>query len=113
MADPPSRSNQRLLAPVALGVVTLLFIVLVIISAGGGGGDEGPAPASDTTPTKTTTAKKPVAKKPQPATYTVKTGDNLGSIAQKTKVPIEKLQELNPDLDPQAMVTGQKIKLRE
>jgi LysM repeat protein len=112
MADPPERSNLRLLAPAALAVVTLLFIVMVVASSGGGGGDQGPAPASDTTPaTKTTTTKK-AATKPKPATYTVKTGDNLGSIAQKTKVPIEKLQELNPDLDPQAMVTGQKIKLK-
>ena len=43
----------------------------------------------------------------------MKTGDNLGSIAEKTKVPIETLQELNPELDPQALVSGQKIKLKE
>jgi LysM repeat protein len=113
MADPPSRSNLRLLAPAALGVVTLLFLILVVTSSSGGGDDAGPAPASDSTPTTKTTAKKQAAKKPQPSTYTVKAGDNLGSIAQKTKVPVAKLQELNPDLDPQAMVTGQKIKLRE
>jgi LysM repeat protein len=112
MADPPSRSNLRLLAPASLGVVTLLFIILVIAGSGGGGDESGPAPASDTTPTTKTTAKKQAAKKPQPATYTVKAGDNLGSIAEKTKVPVAKLQELNPDLDPQAMVTGQKIKLK-
>ncbi|MEA2351873.1 MAG: LysM domain, partial [Thermoleophilaceae bacterium] len=44
--------------------------------------------------------------------YVVKTGDTLGSIAQKTGVPVEKLQELNPTLDPQALVSGQRIKLR-
>ena len=74
-----------------------------------------PAPASDTTTQpkagkKQATTPKPA---PKPATYTVKTGDNLGSIAEKTKVPIETLQELNPELDPQALVTGQKIKLKE
>ena len=42
-----------------------------------------------------------------------KAGDNLGSIAEKTQVPIETLQELNPELDPQALVSGQKIKLKE
>ena len=45
--------------------------------------------------------------------YVVKTGDTLGSIAEKTGIPVEKLQELNPELDPQALVSGQKIKLRE
>ena len=45
--------------------------------------------------------------------YVVKTGDTLGSIAEKTGVTVEKLQELNPELDPQALVSGQKIKLRE
>ena len=45
--------------------------------------------------------------------YTVKTGDTLGGIAEKNGIPIEKLQELNPELDPQNLVSGQKIKLRE
>jgi LysM repeat protein len=43
----------------------------------------------------------------------VKTGDTLGSIAERTGVDVETLQELNPDLDPQALVSGQRIKLRE
>ena len=46
-------------------------------------------------------------------TYTVKTGDTLGAIAEKTGTDVERLQELNPELDPQALVAGQKIKLRE
>jgi LysM repeat protein len=46
-------------------------------------------------------------------TYKVKAGDTLGSIAEKTGIPVEKLQELNPNLDPQSLSTDQKIKLRE
>ena len=34
-------------------------------------------------------------------------------IAQETEVPIERLIVLNPSVDPQALVTGQRIKLRE
>jgi LysM repeat protein len=45
--------------------------------------------------------------------YKVKPGDTLGSIAEKTGIPVETLQELNPNLDPQSLSTGQKIKLRE
>ncbi len=43
----------------------------------------------------------------------MKTGDTLGAIAEKTGVTVERLQTLNPDLDPQALLSGQKIKLRE
>ena len=45
--------------------------------------------------------------------YTVKTGDTLGGIAETVGIPITRLQELNPELDPQALVSGQKIRLRE
>jgi LysM repeat protein len=45
--------------------------------------------------------------------YKVKAGDTLGSIAEKTGIPVATLQELNPNLDPQSLSTGQKIKLRE
>ena len=112
MAPQPSRSQIRLLAPVAL-VVCLLAFGLVIVSTGGGGEDSEPASDTTTQPKagkKPSTTPKPA---PKPATYTVKTGDNLGSIAEKTKVPVETIQELNPELDPQALVSGQKIKLKE
>jgi LysM repeat protein len=111
MADQTSRSHIRLLAPVAL-VVCLLAFAFVVFSSGG---SDDAAPASDTTPkTNTSTqAKKAPKPKPKPATYSVQAGDNLGTIAEKTKTPIETLQELNPELDPQALVTGQKIKLKE
>ena len=45
-------------------------------------------------------------------TYTVQVGDTLGSIADKTGIPLERIQTLNPDVDPHAMVAGQKIKLK-
>ena len=64
---------------------------------------------SVTSPT-TTTGAKPT---PRRSTYTVKTGDTLGGIAEKTGVTVERLQELNPELDPQALLSGQKINLRE
>ena len=35
-----------------------------------------------------------------------RTGDTLGAIAERTGVPVERLQELNPSLDPQALVSG-------
>ena len=44
--------------------------------------------------------------------YVVQTGDTLGGIAAKTGVSIETLQELNPNVDPQALTSGQRLKLK-
>ena len=59
---------------------------------------------------KTTTAKKRTR---IPATDTIRANDTLSGIAARWGTTVEKLQELNPDLDPQGLVAGQKIKLRE
>ncbi len=53
--------------------------------------------------------KKP--KKKAKKTYTVKPGDILSTVAEKTGLTVEELQELNPDIDPQALQVGQKLKL--
>ena len=59
---------------------------------------------------RTTTAGR---KQPRRATYTIKTNDTLSGIAAATGTTVERLQELNPELDAEALVAGQKIKLRE
>ena len=45
--------------------------------------------------------------------YTVKPGDNLTAIASRTGVPISTLEQLNPSLNPDALQTGQRIRLRQ
>ena len=47
------------------------------------------------------------------ATYTIKANDTLSGIAEEHGTTVDRLLELNPDLDPQGLVAGQKIKLRE
>lgn len=104
------KSPARVLAPVALALCTVAFLYVVINSGSGDEGGGGSSAARTTTSKRTrTTAKTRAAK----STYTVRTGDTLGGIAAKTGVSVEKLQELNPGLDPQALVSGQKIKLQE
>jgi LysM repeat protein len=44
--------------------------------------------------------------------YVVKAGDNLTSIAHKTGLTIGALQTLNPNIDPNALQTGQRLRLR-
>jgi LysM repeat protein len=101
----PDRRSARSLAPLAL-VVFVLVLVMLISSTGGGG------PKSSTTKgnrTATTRARP----RPKPRSYVVKSSDtSLDSIARKTGVPTDRLLSLNPALDPQTLVPGQRIKLR-
>jgi LysM repeat protein len=46
------------------------------------------------------------------AVYVVKPGDTLTAIAGKTGIPVTELKELNPEVDPQILVEGEKLKLR-
>jgi LysM repeat protein len=109
-----SRSSARIFAPLALAVCAVAVLIVIGGSVGGGGdssdGDSAPPEQSDPTTAATSTTE---AEARQRATYTVEPGDTLGAIAESTGVPVETLQELNPELDPQALIAGQKIKLRE
>jgi LysM repeat protein len=101
----PDRRSARFLAPLAL-VVFVLVLVMLISSTGGGGSKSSTTKANRTT----TTRARPPAK---PRTYVVKSSDtSLDSIASKTGVPTAQLLALNPTLDPQTLVPGQRIKLR-
>ncbi len=109
---PRSSSSTRIFAPAALAICAVA--VLIVISGSLGGGDDssgGGGSVADTTSQQTAGTTTTPAK-PQPATYTVKSGDTLGAIAETTGVTVEMLQELNPELDPQALIAGQKIQLR-
>lgn len=51
-------------------------------------------------------------KKPAPKTYVVEDGDTLSAIAQSTGVPVAKIEKLNPDIDPQILIAGERLQLR-
>jgi LysM repeat protein len=107
-----AHNPARLLAPVALAVFAVAFFWVILTSNAGDDGSSNGSAATEQTTGGSSTAT-PRRRGPQRRSYTVKTGDTLGAIAEKTGVPVETLQELNPELDPQALVSGQKIKLRE
>jgi len=112
MHEQRTRNPARLLAPAALVLVTVVFLIIVVGSGGGGGGHSGGAgPASSQGATRSGGGSDHA--RTTKRSYTVKTGDTLGGIATKTGVPVDKLLELNPQLDPQALVSGQKVKLRQ
>ncbi len=105
-----ARSPARLLAPAALVVLTLAVIAIVLSSAGGG--DDAPQDARTADQETATTTPAAKGKRAPRSTYTVRPGDSLGAIADRTGVEVERLEELNPQVDPQALIAGQKIKLR-
>jgi hypothetical protein len=114
MVDPRRRrrSPARLLAPVAL-LACAVALAAIVFSSPAVDGDEG---GTEQTNERTTTETRGGADRQRrrtPRRYTVKAGDTLGAIAEQTGVSVERLQVLNPELDPQALVAGQKIKLRE
>jgi LysM repeat protein len=105
----------RILAPLAL-VAAALSIYLVVRSELSGGAEPATTrPAATTTERTTTTSRSGGSGRSssrRPRTYTVRAGDVLSTIAERTGVPLSRLEELNPDVDPQALRTGQKLKLR-
>ena len=113
--DGRRRSPGRLLAPISL-LVFVLALVIVIASSGTddsgdtGGGEISQQQSQQVSTTGETTTDEPTV---SGTFYTVKTGDTLAAIAEQVGVPVTRLQELNPNLDPQALVSGQKIRIRE
>ena len=105
-------SLARLLAPLALIAFTIALLAIVLGS--GVTGDDSSGNSATDLPAateRTTTSDRPA--KRGPATYTIKANDTLSGIAAEHGTTVDRLQELNPDLDPQGLVAGQKIKLRE
>jgi LysM repeat protein len=116
--DTRHRSPARILAPLALIVFALAL--LVILSSGAGSGHSTPSSSSTKAEQRDLKLKQqragarttPAPTQVTQTVYVVRTGDTRAGIAQKTGVPIEKLQTLNPNLDPQGLLSGQRIKLR-
>ena len=115
-----SHRPSRWLAPLALLAAVLAVLMVYSSSTGDGesgsdGGsrteerargstDEEQGETETTGRTSTTTQRK---------TYVVKSGDTLALISERTDVPVEDLLELNPDVDPNSLSVGEKIKLTE
>ena len=107
-------TGLRMLAPVSLVVFAMIFLIVVVNSLDNGSGSRdngGPATESRTVQRKTEPQR--LQTQTSRRVYFVKEGDTLVKIAEKTGVSIEQLLSLNPTIDPQGLVTGQRVKLRE
>lgn len=105
--------NKRSSASIRIFAVTALVaaFVVAIVAIGGalGGGD-----SSNSGKHKHAAKQSHRASQPQqvPATYEVKSGDTLISIAHQMGVSVQRIEELNPEVDPQILVAGEQLKLR-
>ena len=108
------RSPARFLAPLAL-LAFDIALFLVVTSSSTEPETESPNRATEARPTSTPTDGENGTSRERkgPRRYTVKPGDTPSSIAEKTGVPLEDILRLNPDLDPQTLSPGQRIKLRQ
>jgi LysM repeat protein len=107
------RNIARFLAPLAL-LASGAALAIVILSFTGDQDDGGERGRTATEAgSQTTRDNTQAGRRQRRRLYRVKLNDTLGLIAEKTGVPVERLQELNPELDPQNLVVGQRVKLRE
>ena len=106
-----ARKTGRFLAPIALLAVVAMIVLLVRSHLEHH--THHPA-AKNQIPGQLvqTTRGKIGHRRPPPKFYIVKSGDTLSAISVKTHVPIATLQILNPSLDPNALQTGQRLRLR-
>jgi LysM repeat protein len=100
-----SSAPARVLAAIALVGGFLLVIVVFTTSLGDDEKGSDRAPAAQM-------GKQGGGEGEPPKSYVVQNGDTLTSIARKTGVPVSSIEELNPGVDPQILVSGEKLKLR-
>jgi LysM repeat protein len=98
--------TARILA--ALALIAVIFAVVSIVS-NGLKDDNSSKKNSANHHTKQHRAKHVTKAK----SYEVQTGDTLISIAHRTGIPVATILALNPEVDPQILIAGEVLKLRE
>ncbi len=98
-----ARNTGRYLAPLA--IVAVIVATALVVRAGIGSGH----PVRTATTTGFVTARRVI---PRKRFYVIRAGDSLSSIAVKTGVAVGELEALNPSVDPNALQTGSRLRLR-
>ena len=97
----------RVIAMTALvcGLAVLSVVIATSFDDQGGGSGKG-------VPKGQVMRDKKSAKGSFKGAYVVQNGDTLSSIAHETGVPVSQILRLNPGVDPQILISGEKLKLR-
>ncbi len=105
---PDYKPNQFVRVFAVLALIAALILVVAVVatsSGGGGGGDNGDSH-------KKAHISKAGERAVRKGVWIVHSGDTLGAISLKTGIDVNTLQALNPNLDPQTLLEGQRIALR-
>jgi LysM repeat protein len=110
-AMPERQPNQiaRVAAVVAL-VTAFMLVTFTLFTSGGGsnGGSDGNGTTDEIQIGEPTRAGEKALER---GFYVVEDGDTLAQIAQDTGLELDNLVELNPELDPQALIAGERVRL--
>ncbi len=104
---PDYKPNQIVRAFAVMALVAAFILVVVVIATSGGGSG-----GNDSGKTQKASVSKVGRRAVRRGAWIVHSGDTLGSISVKTGIDVATLQTLNPDLDPQTLLEGQRIALR-
>ena len=108
---PETQPNRVARVIAVLALVGAFLLVVVTIATSGGGSDGGGSSGSDEDEdTSGITAKGERAL--ENGVWVVGEGDTLNQLAAETGFSEDELLQLNPDIDPQILTTGQRISLR-
>jgi LysM domain len=105
---PDYKPNQIVRACAVMALIAALVLVGVIVATSGGGSDGGDHNGSAQQAKLSKAGQRAVRR----GAWIVHSGDTLGSISEETGIDVTTLQTLNPDLDPQTLLEGQRIALR-
>jgi LysM repeat protein len=119
--DPPRLPSRARLARFAAPAAFLagVTVAVLLVRAGLSASDEPAATTAPTAPTatrptttrRTTTAATTTATATEPRFYTIESGDTFGSVAAEFDTTVERLRELNPEVDPTQLTIGQRIRV--
>jgi LysM repeat protein len=106
------RRLVRLAAPAAF-LLAATIAVLLVRAGLRADDDEQPEPATVARATRAqpTTTETTRPRRPPPRTYTVQEGDTLDQIALDFDTTVERLLELNPDIEPTELRPGQRLRV--
>jgi nucleoid-associated protein YgaU len=99
-----ARKPGRYLAPLAL--VAVIVATALVVRAGT---QHTPHATTSTPPARLPSTRRA---RPRKTFYVIRAGDSLSGISVKTGVPVATLEALNPSVDPNALQTGQRLRLR-
>ncbi len=113
MPDRRTSPIARVFAVAGL-IAAFLLVIVVIVGSSGDSGDDGGDDATVTERSETTSKRETasIQRAIETGVYVVEDGDTMTSIAESTGIDVDTLQSLNPEIDPQALIAGRKIKLR-